>query len=173
LHLTLPNSRRYLRFSIDGRFTINFNQVAAYAATPTAALRGFPRKRSVIITQSPLNSQAYERTFPDTSATVSNPLASRVVHQQCNQLGDCLEALHARTSRIVQSPASGHPNAYFKGGGGTNNRAYDNEVLLEPIFTALPSMDTLLSITVPFSQPLLITSALGLGVQNKWIPDES
>lgn len=54
-----------------------------------------------------------------------------------------------------------------------NGRAYDNEVLLEPIFQALPAMEHLLSVVVPFTQPMTITSSLGLGVQNRWIPDET
>jgi hypothetical protein len=173
---TLSPVYRYLRFSIDGRFIINFNQVAAYAATADSALRGFPRKRSSIITQSPLNAQASAAVFPDPASIVANPYAQlKRVAQQCNQLGDCLEALHARTSRLVQTPPTGQAFGYFKAGttGAPVNRAYDNEVLLEPIFSALPPMENLLSVIIPFTSPFAVTSSLGLGVQNRWIPDET
>ena len=169
MHLTPP---RYLRFSIDGRFTINFNQVAAYAAISDGKKRRFPAKRSVIISQSSVTSQAAAAQFPDTSQVVKNAFATRAVAELCNQLGDCLEALHARTSRLVQTPPTTGSNLHFKNtAGGT--LAYDNEVLLEPIFQALPAMEHLLSIVIPFSQPLTVTSSLGLGVQNRWIPDET
>lgn len=183
--LRCPTSRdtfspvyRYLRFSIDGRFIINFNQVAAYAATTEISLRGFPRKRSSIITQSPLNAQASAAVFPDPAQIVPNPYTasnSKRVAQQCNQLGDCLEALHARTSRLVQTPPTGQAFGYFKAGAASApvNRAYDNEVLLEPIFSALPPMENLLSVIIPFTSPFAVTSSLGLGVQNRWIPDET
>lgn len=148
--------------------------MAAYVPTTTANQRGFPRKRSTIISQSPVNAQSSAAVFPDPSQVVNNLLPNRVVSENCKHLGDCLEALHARTSRLVQTPpAPLSQNSYFKGGAGNTGRAYDNEVLLEPIFTALPSMDNLLSIVVPFSQPLIITSTLGLGVQNRWMPDET
>jgi hypothetical protein len=174
----LTQSRRYLRFSIDGRFTVNFNQVASYAASNTVAQRRFPKKRSVIISQSPTSSQAAAVQFPDAALlTTKTTLPNRIVGQLCDQLGDCLEALHARTSRLVQTPpaaAISNPDVrFFKGGFGTTGRAYDNEVLLEPIFQALPAMEHLLSVVVPFTQPMTITSSLGLGVQNRWIPDET
>jgi hypothetical protein len=188
LHATqlrlLTQSLRYLRFSIDGKFTVNFNQVASYQ--PRATLqRRFPKKRSVIISPSPQNSQAAAVTFPDpTLLTIKeNPYAeaNRVVAKLCDQLGDCLEALHARTSRLVQTPPSTtttNPDSrFFKAGVLTTepagSKAYDNEVLLEPIFQALPSMENLLSFNIPFTQPITITSSLGLGVQNRWIPDET
>ena len=165
---------RYLRFSIDGKFVINFNQVAAYTPTTTDTQRHFPAKRSVIISQGILNSQAAAAPFPDPLQKVTNPIGSvRTMTQQCANLGDCLEALHSRTSRLVQTPSSSN-NAYFKGGSTPSSTpAYDNEVLLEPIFTALPAMENLVSIIIPFSQPITITSALGLGLQNRWIPDET
>jgi hypothetical protein len=119
--------------------------------------------------------------FPDPAQIVTNPYTSaKRVAQQCNQLGDCLEALHARTSRLVQTPPTSQPFGYFKAASpapaaatGPAGRAYDNEVLLEPIFTALPAMENLLSIIIPFTQPFTVTSSLGLGVQNRWIPDET
>ena len=167
------NMCRYFRFSIDGKFVINFNQVASYTATTTPSQRHFPAKRSVIISHGMLNSQAAAALFPDPSQKIANPLGfSRSMTQQCTTLGDCLEALHARTSRLVQTPTS----IYFKASSTTSvplSPAYDNEVLLEPIFTALPAMEHLVTIIIPFSQPLTITSSLGLGLQNRWIPDET
>ena len=167
---------RYLRFSIDGKFVINFNQVASYTPTITPTQRHFPAKRSVVISQGGLSMIATAAQFPELSQKVSNPLVgtAKIMTQQCAHLGDCLEALHARTSRLVQTPPSNIPNAYFKGGSTPSTTpAYDNEVLLEPIFTALPAMENLVSIIIPFSQPITITSALGLGLQNRWIPDET
>jgi len=168
-----PKIYRYLRFSIDGKFVINFNQVASYTPTTTPEQRHFPAKRSVIISHGMFNSQAAAALFPDPSQKIANPLGfSRSMTQQCTTLGDCLEALHARTSRLVQTPTS----SYFKASGTTSvplSPAYDNEVLLEPVFTALPAMENLVSLLIPFSQPLSITSSLGLGLQNRWIPDET
>jgi hypothetical protein len=113
--------------------------------------------------------------------TIAAPLN---VAEQCEHLGDCFEALHARSSRLVQPPPTPHVfNSFFQGMNpysgnnptpdGQSGFAYDNEVLLEPIFTALPTMDNILSMTIPFSQPLTITSSLGLGVQNRWVPDDT
>ncbi len=167
---------RYLRFSIDGKFVINFNQIAAYTPTTTDPQRHFPAKRSVVISQGGLSMIATAAQFPELSQKVSNPLGTaKIMTQQCAHLGDCLEALHARTSRLVQTPSSSNnANAYFKGGSTPSSTpAYDNEVLLEPIFTALPAMENLVSVLIPFSQPITITSALGLGLQNRWIPDET
>jgi hypothetical protein len=147
--------------------------VAAYAAISDGKKRRFPAKRSVIISQSSVTSQAAAAQFPDTSQVVKNGLGTRAVWENCNQLGDCLEALHARTSRLVQTPPSTGTNLFFKNTGVGGTLAYDNEVLLEPIFQALPAMEHLLSIVIPFSQPLTVTSSLGLGVQNRWIPDET
>ncbi len=202
--LSSPN--RYLRFSIDGRFVVNFNQVASFVPPSTAAqapttLYKFPKKRSVIIQQSSLNSQSSAPKFPDSAQLLPNPLktmdvfrgvapnlvklvsAPTNVAEQCDNLGDCFEALHARTSRLVQPPPTPHTfNSFFQGVNPysaaelpeeQSGFAYDNEVLLEPIFTALPTMDNLLSIIIPFSQPLTVTSSLGLGVQNRWVPDET
>jgi hypothetical protein len=131
----------------------------------------------VVISQGGLSMIATAAQFPELSQKVSNPLGTaKVMTQQCAHLGDCLEALHARTSRLVQTPPSNSANAYFRGGCGNcgpSDIAYDNEVLLEPIFTALPAMENLVSIIIPFSQPITITSALGLGLQNRWVPDET
>ena len=165
----------YLRFSINGKFVVNFNQVASYTQ---AATRAFPKKRSIIISQNSITSQSSAALFPDSTQIEINPLANKVA-QQCEHIGDCLEALHARTSRLVQTPPSTktaqqrqHKDNYFRAGVGSGKITYDNEVLLEPIFTALPSMDNIVSIVIPFSIPITITSSLGLGIQNKWIPDD-
>ena len=130
----------------------------------------------MIISQNSVSSQAAAAQFPDTSQVVTNPSLA-IMFKNCNQLGDCLEALHARTSRLVQTPSTVQPTPntlYFKNTvDSAGTLAYDNEVLLEPIFQALPAMEHLLSIVIPFSQPLTVTSSLGLGVQNRWIPDET
>jgi hypothetical protein len=122
------------------------------------------------------------KTTPVTAGGTTIPAPLNVA-EQCEHLGDCFEALHARSSRLVQPPPTPHVfNSFFQGINPYGNNptpvdqsgfAYDNEVLLEPIFTALPTMDNILSMTIPFSQPLTITSSLGLGVQNRWIPDET
>lgn len=163
---------RYLRFSIDGKFVINFNQVAAYTQSVD---RRFPAKRSVIISQGERQTSAASK-FPE--AVVANPRLNPPIFpvaQQCQHLGDCLEAIHARTSRLVQKPpTTSDPKAYFYTlTAGADKTAYDNEVLLEPVFTALPTMENLVSLLIPFSVPMTITSSLGLGLQNRWIPDET
>jgi hypothetical protein len=180
--------------------------VSTFLPPASTVLKGslykFPQKRSVVIQQNSVNLQSVASVFPESTQKVLNPLKSTPqtpitpvvgvttssgplnVAEQCDHLGDCFEALYARSSRLVQSPPTTPSkfNSFFQGTSPYTSQnlpsdesgfAYDNEVLLEPIFTALPTMDNIVSLMIPFSQPLTITSSLGLGVQNRWIPDET